>query len=144
VVIIVFHFQNIKLSALAILPLVLAVIWRTGLMGWVDLEFNPANIVTLPLIIGIDVAYGVYIVDRFREDRKIRMFSTSTGKAIIMTGFTSLFGFVSLLVSRYEGMHSIGVLMSLGIAIGMVTTVFVLPQILFLIEKKSHEKISAD
>jgi uncharacterized protein len=135
--IIAFHFQNLKLIVLALLPLVLAVLWRTGLMGWVHLDFNPANIVTLPLIIGIDVAYGVYIVDRFREDRQIRMFSTSTGKAIMLTGLTSLFGFISLLVSRYEGMHSIGVLMSLGIAIGMVTTVIVLPQILFLMEKKS-------
>jgi hopanoid biosynthesis associated RND transporter like protein HpnN len=134
VILIIFHFRTPQLVTLAIFPLVLAVIWRTGLMGWVDIPFNPANVVTLPLIIGIDVAYGVYIVDRYREDRCITMFSTSTGKAIVMTGLASLAGFVSLLVSRYEGMFSIGLLMSLGIAIGMVTTIVVLPQILALLK----------
>lgn len=134
-VILAFHFPSLKLISLALFPLILAVVWRTGLMGLWPIDFNPANIVTLPLIIGIDVAYGVYIVDRFREDGELRLFSTSTGKAIIMTGFTALFGFVSLIVSRYQGMHSIGLLMSLGIAIGMVTTIIVLPQALKLMER---------
>lgn len=138
------HFQNVKYTVLAIFPLVLAVIWRTGIMGWWDLEFNPANIVTLPLIIGIDVAYGVYIVERFREDGKFQLFSTSTGKAIIMTGLTAFFGFVSLLVSRYQGMFSIGLLMSMGIAIGMITTVVVLPQILYLMKRGKSETTVAD
>jgi len=136
VVITSFHFMSWKTIVLAISPLVLAVIWRTGLMGWWPIAFNPANIVTLPLIIGIDVAYGVYLVDRFREDGRLRLFSTSTGKAIIMTGLTTMFGFVSLLISRYEGMYSIGLLMTIGIAIGMVTTLVVLPQILIFLEKK--------
>lgn len=134
-VILAFHFPSLKLISLALFPLILAVVWRTGLMGWWPIDFNPANIVTLPLIIGIDVAYGVYVVDRFREDGELRLFSTSTGKAIIMTGFTALFGFVSLIISRYQGMHSIGLLMSLGIAIGMVTTIIVLPQALKLMER---------
>lgn len=138
-VIIFLHFQNVKYTALAILPLVLAVAWRTGLMGWWDIEFNPANIVTLPLIIGIDVAYGVYIVERFREDGRFQLFETSTGKAIVMTGLTAFFGFVSLLVSRYRGMHSIGLLMSMGIAIGMVTTIIVLPQVLCLLKRKRSD-----
>ncbi len=136
VVLIALHFRTPTLVTLAIFPLVLAVIWRTGLMGWWNIPFNPANVVTLPLIIGIDVAYGVYVVDRFREDRRITMFSTSTGKAIIMTGLTSLFGFVSLLVSRYEGMYSIGLLMSLGIGIGMITTILITPQVMALVTKE--------
>ncbi|MEZ0294855.1 MAG: MMPL family transporter [Candidatus Methylacidiphilales bacterium] len=135
VVLISLHFQNWKYIVLAIAPLVLAVIWRTGLMIVLNIEFNPANVVTLPLIIGIDVAYGVYIVDRFREDGCVSMFSSSTGKAIILTGLTSLFGFVSLLVSTYIGMYSIGLLMSLGIAIGMITTIIVLPQALELLNR---------
>ncbi|PTY06697.1 hypothetical protein DB346_00040 [Verrucomicrobia bacterium LW23] len=131
-VLIGFHFRNWKYVALAIAPLAMAVIWRTGLMTLLDIEFNPANVMTLPLMIGIDVAYGVYIVDRFREERDVSMFSSSTGKAIVLTGLTSLFGFVSMLVSNYVGMYSMGLLMSLGIAIGMFTTIVVLPQALAL------------
>jgi uncharacterized protein len=133
VVLIFLHFQSFKYLLLTLAPLVLAVLWRTGAMVWFGLDFNPANIVTLPLIIGIDVAFGVYIIDRYREDGKLSIFSGSTGKAIIMSSLTSLFGFSSLLISKFQGMFSLGELMSLGIAIGLVTAIFFLPQLLALI-----------
>jgi len=133
VVLIFLHFQSIKYLMLTLAPLVLAVLWRTGAMVWLGLDFNPANIVTLPLIIGIDVAFGVYIIDRYREDGKLSIFAGSTGKAIIMSSLTSLFGFSSLLVSQFQGMFSLGELMSLGIAIGLVTAIFFLPQLLALL-----------
>jgi hopanoid biosynthesis associated RND transporter like protein HpnN len=134
VVLIFAHFQSFKFLLLTLTPLVLAVLWRTGAMVWFGIEFNPANIVTLPLIIGVDVAFGVYIIDRYREDGRLSIFEGSTGKAIIMSSLTSLFGFASLLVSSFRGMWDIGQLMSIGIAIGLVTAIFVLPQILALIK----------
>ncbi len=134
VVLILAHFQSFKYLLLTLTPLVLAVLWRTGAMVWFGIEFNPANIVTLPLIIGVDVAFGVYIIDRYREDGKLSIFAGSTGKAIIMSSLTSLFGFSSLLVSQFRGMWDIGELMSLGIAIGLVTAIFILPQVLSLLK----------
>jgi len=139
VVLITLHFQSFKFLILTLTPLILAVLWRTGAMVWLGIDFNPANIVTLPLIIGIDVAFGVYIVDRYREDGKFNIFSGSTGKAIMMSALTSLFGFSSLLVSHFRGMYSIGQLMSLGIAIGLITAIFILPQILILLEPRVPE-----
>jgi predicted RND superfamily exporter protein len=139
VVLILLHFQSLKFLLLTLTPLLLAVLWRTGAMVWLGIEFNPANIVTLPLIIGIDVAFGVYIIDRYREDGKFSIFSESTGKAIIMSALTSFFGFSSLLVSQFQGMFSIGLLMSLGIAIGLVTAIFILPQILVLLKPPAPE-----
>ena len=56
-----------------------------------------------------------------------------------MSSLTSLFGFLSLLVSTFTGMYSIGVLMSLGIAIGLVTAIFFLPQILVLLKPREPE-----
>ncbi len=141
VVLIFLHFQSFKYLLLTLAPLILAVLWRTGAMVWLGLDFNPANIVTLPLIIGIDVAFGVYIIDRYREDEKLSIFSGSTGKAIIMSSLTSLFGFSSLLISKFAGMYSLGQLMSLGIAIGLVTAIFFLPQLLALLHPSvPHDK----
>jgi uncharacterized protein len=143
VVLILLHFQSLKYLLLTLTPLVLAVLWRTGTMVWFDIEFNPANIVTLPLIIGIDVAFGVYIIDRYREDGKLSIFAGSTGKAIIMSSLTSLFGFSSLLISQFRGMWDIGQLMSLGIGIGLITAIFILPQILALLKPRPPEGDSA-
>jgi hopanoid biosynthesis associated RND transporter like protein HpnN len=143
-VLIFLHFQSFKYLVLTLTPLVLAVLWRTGAMVWLGIEFNPANIVTLPLIIGIDVAFGVYIIDRYREDGRLSIFSGSTGKAIIMSSLTSLFGFSSLLISEFRGMFSIGELMSLGLAIGLVTAIFILPQILSLLKPQTTNGPATD
>jgi uncharacterized protein len=140
VVLILLHFQSLKYLLLTLTPLVLAVLWRTGAMVWFGIEFNPANIVTLPLIIGIDVAFGVYIIDRYREDGKLSIFAGSTGKAIIMSSLTSLFGFSSLLISQFRGMWDIGQLMSLGIGIGLITAIFILPQILALLKPEKPQR----
>ena len=47
---------------------------------------------------------------------------------------TGALGFSSLLISDFRGMWDIGQLMSLGIAIGLVTAIFILPQILALLK----------
>ena len=38
-----------------------------GLLGLLDIPLNPANLIALPLILGIGVDYGVHIVHEFRE-----------------------------------------------------------------------------
>ncbi len=126
VVLILLHFQSFKYLILTLTPLVLAVLWRTGAMVWFGIEFNPANIVTAP-------AHHRHRrrvrrlhhrpLPRGREAEHLRR---STGKAIIMSSLTSLFGFSSLLISQFNGMFDIGQLMSLGIAIGLVTAIFIL------------------
>jgi hypothetical protein len=133
VVMILLHFRNILNAFLAIMPLALGVLWTVGLMGWADIAFNPANIMTLPMVIGIGVAYGVYTVDRFREDAKMDIFSTSTGKAILFSALTTIFAFAAMLVSEYRGLFSMGLVMTLGVSMCLVTSLVLLPQLLKLL-----------
>lgn len=136
VVLILLHFRSIISAALAILPLALGVIWTLGIMGLFHIKFNPANIMTLPMLLGIGVAYGVYTTDRFREVGRMEIFSTSTGKAIVLSALTTLFGFASMLISDYRGLFSLGLVMTIGVLACLVTSLGLLPQILKLLEKK--------
>jgi hypothetical protein len=130
VVVILLHFGNPGLVILTILPLAMAVAWTLGLMGLFHYQFNPANVITLPLVIGIGVAYGVYTVDRWREDKKLLLFSGSTGKAIVLSALTAMIGFGSMMISRYPGLSSLGLLMFVGVGLCLVTSIIVLPQLL--------------
>lgn len=136
VVLIVLHFRSVIDASLAILPLALGVIWTLGIMSLFHIPFNPANIMTLPMLLGIGVAYGVYTTDRFREVGKMQIFSTSTGKAIVLSACTTLFGFASMLISDYRGLFSLGLVMTLGVLICLITSLGLLPQILKLLEKR--------
>ena len=91
------------------------------------------------MILGIGVAYGVYVMDRYREEGKIRIFESSTGKAVVLSALTTLFGFGSMLVGEYRGLVSLGLVMSLGVIFTLLSALVVLPQILAI-----KDKISGD
>jgi uncharacterized protein len=131
------HFRNLRDYLLAMLPLALGVLWTVGVMGLFHIQFNPANIMTLPMILGIGVAYGVYTTDRFREVGKMEIFSTSTGKAIILSALTTIYGFASMLISDYRGLFSMGLVMTLGVSFCLLASLGLLPQILKLLEPEA-------
>ena len=49
-------------------PWVVGFLWLCGMMGYFGIPFNPANIMTLPLVIGIGVTNGIHILNRFAEE----------------------------------------------------------------------------
>jgi len=102
-------------------------------MGALNIPFNPANIMTLPLVIGIGVTNGIHILNRFAEERTPSILSKSTGKAVFVSGLTAISGFGSLLVAKHQGIHSLGELMSVGVATCMIAGLTFLPAILNLI-----------
>ncbi len=65
VILVFFHFRTISSVILALLPVAIGTTWMVGLMGALGVPFNPANIMTLPLVIGIGVTNGIHILNRF-------------------------------------------------------------------------------
>ncbi len=124
------HFRHPGRVLLTLLPLGLGILWMLGIMGWFQIAFNPANIITIPLVIGIGVAFGVYVVDRHREEGEVRLFGSSTGKAIMLSAATTITGFASMMTGQHVGLVSLGLVMTIGIVCCFLAAVFVLPQIL--------------
>lgn len=136
VVLISLHFRTLKYIVPTLLPLGLAIVWTLGIMVLAGLPFNPANIITLPLIIGIGVAFGVYTVDRYRENLSPAIFSTSTGKAILLSALTTIFGFGSLVFASDPSFRSLGLVMTIGVTMCLITSLYVCPAILQLLGRR--------
>lgn len=130
------HFFHLGRVILAISPLLLGMVWTLGTMVVCHIPFNPANIVTLPLVVGIGVAYGIYIVDRYKQEGKVSVFSSSTGKAVLLSALASIFAFGAMIPGRYPGLVSLGLLMSIGIGYCFIAGTFVLPQVLVLLDRR--------
>ncbi len=127
------HFRSLSSVVLALLPVGIGSIWMGGLMGACHIPFNPANIMTLPLVIGIGVTNGIHILNRFAEERKPGILSKSTGKAVFISGLTTISGFGSLILARHQGIRSLGEVMSIGVATCMVAGLTFLPAVLNLL-----------
>jgi hopanoid biosynthesis associated RND transporter like protein HpnN len=145
-VMVLFHFRSLLAVVLALLPVGIGTLWLAGLMGWFGIPFNLANIMTLPLVIGIGVTNGIHILNRFAEERTPGILSRSTGKAVLVSGLTAIAGFGSLIIAKHRGIHSLGCVMAIGIATCMIAGLTFLPALLNFLGRKHPliEKPDAD
>ena len=130
---VLFHFRSLWLVILALLPVAIGSLWLGGLMGWLDIQTNPANIMTLPLVIGIGVTNGIHILNRFAEEQSPNILARSTGKAVLVSGLTTIAGFGSLALGKHQGLQSLGKVMATGLATCMIAALMLLPALLNLI-----------
>jgi hopanoid biosynthesis associated RND transporter like protein HpnN len=136
IILLFIHFRKIECILLALLPVGIGFLWMTGFMGIGNVQFNPANIMTLPLVIGIGVTNGVQILNRFSEEQTPTILTKSTGKAIIVSGLTTIVGFGSLMFGKHQGIISLGYVMSIGVAACMIIALALLPSILTILVQK--------
>ena len=127
------HFRSVACVVLALVPVAIGSLWLGGLMGGLGVPLNPANIMTLPLVIGIGVTNGIHILNRFAEEQTANILARSTGKAVLVSGLTSMAGFGSLILAQHRGIHSLGCVMTAGLATCMIAGLTFLPALLNLL-----------
>ncbi len=107
------------MDAFAILaPLTFAGIITAAASTLLNLPFNYANVIVLPLMIGIGVDSGIHIAMRERRAPGA-VFATSTPRAVIVSAATTVAAFGTLAFSDHRGTASMGMLL----AISMIATV---------------------
>ncbi len=134
-------FGNIRATLIVLLPVVAGSVWTVGIMDLTGISFNLANLVILPLIIGIGVVNGVHLVHRYREekDKNVNILSRSTGQGVVLSSLTTMIGFGSLMVADYQGVYSLGLVLTLGVGCCLVASITVLPATLKLCAAKGWE-----
>jgi hypothetical protein len=112
----------------ALAPLAAGAGWTLGVMAAVDLDFNLANLIILPLMIGIGIDIGIHCVHRSRDDGSAgaALVKSSTGRAVILSGLTTAIGFGSLAIAQHRGIQSLGILLGVGVVANVLAALFVL------------------
>ena len=137
------HFRSLVCVVLALLPVAIGTVWMVGFMGWMGIPFNPANIMTLPLVVGIGVTNGIHILNRFAEEKNPSILARSTGLAVLVSGLTTIAGFGSLILAKHQGIESLGYVMAVGTATCMIAALTFLPAVLQLLLKLGWRKEKA-
>ena len=138
VIFVFFTFKNFKTTLFIFLPVVVGSLWTIGIMDLVGVRFNLANLVILPLILGIGVVNGIHIIHRYREepDKSIPVLSKSTGQAVILSSLTTMIGFGSMMVADHQGIFSLGLVLTIGVGSCLVASITIVPAILKLSTEK--------
>ncbi|MGD8809799.1 MAG: MMPL family transporter, partial [Gammaproteobacteria bacterium] len=112
---------------LVLAPLALAILVTVALTVLFTTPFNLANIIVLPLVLGLGVAFGIQIVMRERSDSDGGFMETSTPRAVVFSALTTIGSFGALAMSNHPGTASMGLLLMLSISLTMICTLLVLP-----------------
>jgi len=133
-VILLAHFRRMPTALLASMPLALGILWTLGIQGWFDIPFNFANLVAIPLVIGVGIDDGVHLVHRARLQgmTDIHAVLLRSGRAILITSLATVAGFGSLIFSAHRGMASLGTLLVIGVVACLVASIVVLPNVMLL------------
>lgn len=116
---------------LVLAPLACSGVIITGVAYLFGLSFNFANVVALPLLLGIGVDSGIHMLHRFRSSSSAsEALFGSTSRAVFFSALTTIASFGSLSISAHRGTASMGLLLTIGTIIVMLTTLSLLPALL--------------
>ena len=129
------HFRRLKPTCLALLPLGVAALWMIPCMALFGVQMNIANLIVIPLFMGMAFDNGIHLVDRALEPPRAasERATQSTGKAVVLATLTTIAGFGSLMVARHAGIFSFGLLVALSVTCNLVAVFTILPLLLRLV-----------
>ena len=113
----------------ALLPVGFAVLGTLGTAAAIGLALNFENIIALPLMLGIGVAFDIYFVIAWRAGRG-QPLQSSLARAVIMSALTTGTAFGSLWLSHHPGTSSMGSLLALSLAWTLVSVLLFMPALL--------------
>ncbi len=121
--------RRLRDVALVVGPLLFSAVLTLGTTVAIGLPINYANVIALPLLLGIGAAFNIYFVMNWRAGRTHPL-QSPTARAVVFSALTTLAAVSSLAISPHRGTSSMGILLTLCLAYALITALFVLPAML--------------
>jgi hopanoid biosynthesis associated RND transporter like protein HpnN len=134
-VLLAFTLRRTKDVLLTLAPLTLAGLVTLGTCVAIDLPLNFENIIALPLLFGIGVAFSIYFVMAWRSGAQ-NLLQSSLTRAVIFSALTTGTAFGSLWYSHHPGTASMGKLLALSLAFTLVASLLFLPALLASVRRR--------
>jgi hopanoid biosynthesis associated RND transporter like protein HpnN len=121
--------RRLREVLMVLAPLLLAALMTLAVTVVIGMPLNYANIIALPLLLGIGVAFDIYFVMNWRAGQTYHL-QSSTARAVLFSALTTLSAFGSLGLSNDPGTAEMGILLTISLACTLFCTFLVLPALL--------------
>jgi hypothetical protein len=118
--------------ALVMAPLLLSALLTVVAAIALRMQLNFANIIALPLLLGVGVSFNIYFVMNWRGGMH-RFLGSATARAVMFSALTTSTAFGSLALSAHPGTASMGVLLLMSLGCTVATTLVFTPALLGLV-----------
>ena len=114
---------------LVLAPLLLSALLTVVLAVLLPLPLNFANIIALPVLLGVGVSFNIYFVMNWRAGLAAPL-ESATARAVLFSALTTATAFGSLALSHHPGTASMGRLLLLSLGCTLLTTLLFVPALL--------------
>ncbi|MFZ1209032.1 MAG: MMPL family transporter, partial [Pseudolabrys sp.] len=114
---------------LTLVPLLLAGVVTLEICVLIGMPLNFANIIALPLLLGVGVAFKIYYIMAWRSGRT-NLLQSSLTRAVIWSALTTATAFGSLWLSQHPGTSSMGKLLALSLVCTLAAAVLFQPALM--------------
>ncbi len=115
--------------ALVLAPLLLSALMTVVIVVAWPLPLNFANIIALPLLLGVGVSFNIYFVMNWRAGAR-HFLGTATARAVVFSALTTATAFGSLALSRHPGTSSMGTLLLVSLGCTLFASLVFVPTLL--------------
>jgi len=129
IILLVLVLRSVHDVLMTLAPLVLSGLLTLATCVVLGLRLNFANVIALPLLLGIGVAFNIYFVVAWRHGQRCFLASSLT-RAVIFSAATTASGFGTLWLSIHPGTASMGELLMISLGWVLATTLFLSPALL--------------
>ncbi len=138
------HFRSVVDALLAVLPTLCSLACLLAVAKVVGAKVNLANIVSVPLLIGIDVDYGIFLVSvarRTHSRAELLDRVSASSLAVVLCASATLLGFGSLAFTSVPAIRTLGWAVGIGvISCAIASLFFLLPLLLWMKDRASQKQ----
>jgi hopanoid biosynthesis associated RND transporter like protein HpnN len=125
--------RRIDDTALVLIPLLLASALTVAAAVLADIPFNFADVIVLPLLLGMGVDSGIHLVHRARATGSAsHLLASSTARAVGYSALTTIASFGTMSFASHQGLATLGQLLTLGVGFTLLCNLIVLPALISL------------
>jgi len=121
--------RRVRDAALVMMPLLLATAMTVIVVVGAGMSLNFANVIALPLLLGVGVSFNIYFVMNWRAGQPARLASATT-RAVAFSALTTGTAFGSLALSGHPGTSSLGTLLLISLTCTLIATLVFVPALL--------------
>jgi hopanoid biosynthesis associated RND transporter like protein HpnN len=132
--------RRLDVTLLVMAPLLLSAVLTGAAVVVLDTAFNFANVIVIPLMFGIGVDSAIHLVHQAREQGAAArsgaledsLLGSTTARAVLFSALTTVVSFGTLAFSSHTGMASLGILLTVGMSLSVLSNLIVLPALISL------------
>ncbi len=132
---------------LTLMMVLLGMTWSIGIMVMAKIPISISTMIVPVLLSAVGTAYGIHLLNKFYEDlpdfsdRKELLLSSANqvGHAVLLSGLTTVAGFLSLVISPITPIQTLGFVAAMGVAIALLLSLTFMPAALSLLAMQKRK-----